>query len=266
MIRVGAWAGFLLAAALFLPVFYITRGGGLGGRLYLLFATICLAGGGIVFALSWWVLRKQSRIAAVLLSIPILLATAVLISMCDGSDPLAASAFVGGALLLAGAGLAGLAGCLSWQSRYVVKEAAAVPAPVDSRPISEEAKRLIKGSILDNNIPFFEEDGDPTPDENAKWGTGIVTPIGLMIWAGYALVTKRVIMDNEYFRPPVEIKGMAVYACALALISGALFLHFHYFWGQTPKLYDYYRIPKHTALAVLIVSLFVFFILAIEGS
>jgi hypothetical protein len=266
MIRVGAWAGFLVAGALFLPVFSGVSEGGLGGRLYDLFRTICLVAAGITLVLSWQVLRKQSRVAAVLLAVPVLLSAFVLISMGDRCDPLAMIFFVVAGLLFAGAWLAGLIGCFTWQSRFAEKAIAAVPAPTDPRPISEEARRMIEGSFLSENTPIFEEDGDPTPDEKTKWGSGILAPIGLAIWAIYALVTKHVIMYDKYYRPPVEIKGLAVYACALALISAALFLHFHYFWGQTPKLYDYYKIPKYTALAVLIVSAFAFFILAVSGS
>ena len=259
MIRGGAWAGFLLAVVLFVPLFNGSAGGRPGGGLYSLFRFVCLIWGIATLVLSWMVLQKQSRIAALLLcvSIPFSLLVAILL----GSYVLL---LIG--VVLAGALLGGVIGCFIWQARFVEHTPPPAPPPADSRPISEEAQRMIKGSILDGNIPFFEEDGDPTPDEKTKWGWGIAAPVGLLIWAGYALVTKHVVMYDEYYRPPVEIKGLAVYAAALTLISAALFLHFHYFWGQTETLYEYYRKPKYAALAVLIISAFAFFILAMEGS
>ena len=265
MIRVGSLPGFLAAAVFFHLLFgFFTEGG--ARHYYGLASLVCLVLGGVVLWLSLAMLRKGSRAAALVLGWPILGLAAFVLMMGDGGDPLAVLFFVVCSLLVAGSWLAGVLGCFTWQSHFAEKSVATIPASSDPRPISEEARRIIEGSILSENTPFFEEDGDPTPDEKTKWGSGICAPIGLLAWAVYALVTKHVIMHDNYYRSPVEIKGLAVYACALTLISAALFLHFHYFWGQTPTLYDYYRIPKYTALAVLIVSAFTFFILAIEGS
>lgn len=269
MVRIGSLPGFLVTLAFFLLASDALKKVPGAHLLYSLLFAACLVVGGAILALSLLILKKQSRVAAVLISFPVLIAAAVLIMMCDGSDTSAVLFYAGGAALLVLLWLSGLIACFTWQSRYADKAEAVPPdRPVDQRPISEESRRMIEGSMsmLSNDIPIFEEDGDPTPDEKTKWGSGIFAPIGLLVWAGYALVTKHVIMHDDYFRAPVEIKGPAVYACALALISAALFLHFHYFWGQTPKLYDYYKIPKYTALAVLIVSAFAFFILAVSGS
>lgn len=259
MIRGGAAAGFLLAVVLFVPLVSGSAVSGLGDDFYSLFRFVCLIWGIATLVFSWMVLRKQSRIAALLLgvSVPFSLLVAILL----GSHVLL---LIG--VVLAVASLVGVIGCFIWQARFVEHTPPPAPPPTDSRPISEEAQRMIKGSILDGDIPFFEEDGDPTPDENTKWGTGIITPIGLLIWAVYSLATKSLFLNNDYFRPSVAIKGAAVYVGALVLISGALFLHFHYFWGQTPKLCEYYEKPKVAALAVFVISLFAFFILAMEGS
>jgi hypothetical protein len=72
----------------------------------------------------------------------------------------------------------------------------------------------------------------PTQGWFYKWILGIVIPLGLVAYGVSAIISRRADYGTNI---SMELHGVNAIAYGIALISAAVFMHCHYFWGN---IYD----------------------------
>lgn len=109
-------------------------------------------------------------------------------------------------------------------SRPVEKKCAGKVWPSDGRPIP--AWRFVLAEIFDL--------GPSSQSPAAPMLGGMLFPL-ILVWLGWPFILGKAVRlygrDGRFIPgPPLEITGPAGIAFGILILSGALFLHFHYFW------------------------------------
>ncbi len=114
-------------------------------------------------------------------------------------------------------------------------------------------------SILNRNVYQTDLDvadslsGTPPQSGWAKWLGGAIVPL-LIGWYGLGCCLSqeaRFVGTQGAF---LDLTGRAAVALGLAWLSGAAFLHFHFFWGNLKKLSIFSNLGKVLSALCLLAS------------
>jgi hypothetical protein len=98
----------------------------------------------------------------------------------------------------------------------------------------------------------------------AQIGVGGVLSVLILLSGVNICLRRAILMHGRYALSSVVINGGAAVGWGLVVISMALFLHFHFFWGNTQKLRGASGPAKIGSVLLLIVGLFTFIWLALN--
>jgi hypothetical protein len=93
--------------------------------------------------------------------------------------------------------------------------------------------------------------GTPTPTFWSKWFGGVIVPLCMIAYALRCLVLQQAALVG-YRNAKFELSGRQAVFLGLAWLSGAFFLHFHYFWSSLKRLWIFANLGKTISLACLI--------------
>lgn len=84
-----------------------------------------------------------------------------------------------------------------------------------------------------NPGPYDDDlEDQPTQGWFYKWILGIAGPLALAAYGISAVITRQTEYGTDI---SMELHGVNAIACGIAVISAAVFMHCHYFWGN---IYD----------------------------
>lgn len=89
---------------------------------------------------------------------------------------------------------------------------------------------------------------DPPPSTIwAKWFGGLLFP-ALILWPAIKIIVTKTGFILGRYCARMDLQGIdaVLLGCALAWL--ALFLHTHYFWGNTKRLFQFYELGKTISL------------------
>lgn len=100
----------------------------------------------------------------------------------------------------------------------------------------------------DYTVQDMDRWSSPPPDTMlAKWFGGIIAP-ALILWlASYAIIARTGFIPGRY-RARLDLHGTDAVLLGCALVCLALFLHTHYFWGNSRKLMQLHEAGKAVTL------------------
>lgn len=77
----------------------------------------------------------------------------------------------------------------------------------------------------------YDDDWEDQPAQSGfhQWFLGATLPLLAAGYAGHVLLTNHATYGG---RNPIELRGTDATAYGLSVLAVALFLHFHYFWGN----------------------------------
>jgi hypothetical protein len=77
----------------------------------------------------------------------------------------------------------------------------------------------------------YDDDWEDQPGQGPQyqWGLGVLLPLALAGYGGYAIVMRQVEFGS---RITMTFRGLNALAFGVAWVSAALFVHCHYFWGN----------------------------------
>jgi hypothetical protein len=108
------------------------------------------------------------------------------------------------------------------------------------------------------SLVYAEEDPDPNPF--TKWGIGVLVALAV---AGYGIICAvhrfgYIPVSHRGHNAEVPIEGTNAIVFGVALLFAAAWLHFHFFWSQTPRMRPYYEVARiFASLGVLVTGLWV---------
>jgi hypothetical protein len=104
--------------------------------------------------------------------------------------------------------------------------------------------------------------GPPAGGKPEAWIYGVIAALPLAAYGLYCLISQ-----HAWFPPigirglPQQHRGLQEHTGYLAMAQGlvwlavAMYLHFQYFWSQSPRLFRYYEIGRLIALLLFIAAL-----------
>ena len=114
-------------------------------------------------------------------------------------------------------------------------------------------KKGVYMSFLNRNVYKSDESladhFSGTPE--SKWGGGIIIPSCIAIYALHCCITQHAEFSDE-MGCKIELLGKQAVVFGLAWLSGAFFLHFHYFWPTLKRLWIFTNIGKLISMLCLI--------------
>jgi len=93
--------------------------------------------------------------------------------------------------------------------------------------------------------------GSPTPSFWSKWFGGVIVPACILIYALRCCILQKAILFGSRGQN-VELSGMPAIFMGLVWLSGAFFLHFHFFWSSHTRLYVFSDLGKFISLTCLV--------------
>ena len=77
----------------------------------------------------------------------------------------------------------------------------------------------------------YDDDWEDQPGQGFgyQWGLGVLVPLALMAYGGYAIVMRRVEFGGQV---TMTFQGVNAVAFGVAWVSAGMFVHCHYFWGN----------------------------------
>jgi len=99
---------------------------------------------------------------------------------------------------------------------------------------------------------MIDWDEDPPQGVMAKWFGGAVVPLVFAVYGLSVIVSREASMPRfRMYRPRGSlIYGVDAVVYGIAVLGAAIFLHCHYFWGNTTKLAEYSILGKMIGGAV----------------
>jgi hypothetical protein len=93
---------------------------------------------------------------------------------------------------------------------------------------------------------MIDWDDDPPQGVMAKWFSGAVVPLVFALYGLSIVVSREASMPRfRVFRPRGSlIYGADAVVYGIAVLGAAIFLHCHYFWGNTKNLAEYSVLGK----------------------
>jgi hypothetical protein len=96
-------------------------------------------------------------------------------------------------------------------------------------------------------------DDDPPSGFLAKWFGGAAFPLVIGLYSLSILVTQQATLPRRGFRRSgSQLLGGDAVAYGIAVLGAAMFLHCHYFWGNSQKLGEYSIVGKMVGAATFI--------------
>jgi len=101
---------------------------------------------------------------------------------------------------------------------------------------------------------MFAFDDDPPSGFLPKWFGGAAAPLIIGLYGASILIAQQARMPGRrMFRPSGStLLGGDAVAYGIAVLGAAIFLHCHYFWGNTKNLAEYSILGKMIGAAVFI--------------
>ena len=81
-----------------------------------------------------------------------------------------------------------------------------------------------------------------------KWLGGLVVPLVILLKAYQVIVTREGIIFGSNHSGGVQVQGVNAVLLGCVFVSGALFLHTHYFWGNSRRLLPLHEVGKTISL------------------
>jgi len=112
-------------------------------------------------------------------------------------------------------------------------------------------------SFLKRNIHQTESDlsdnlsGNPSHSFWSKWFGGVIVPIFILIYALRCFILQKAVFVGRH-GSDLKLSGIPAIFMGLAWLSGAFFLHFHYFWSSNKRLCVFADLGKTLALFCII--------------
>jgi hypothetical protein len=77
----------------------------------------------------------------------------------------------------------------------------------------------------------YDDDWEDQPGQalGYQWGLGVLVPLALVAYGGYAIVMRQVEFGS---RITMTLQGTNAVAFGVAWVSAGVFVHCHYFWGN----------------------------------
>ena len=95
--------------------------------------------------------------------------------------------------------------------------------------------------------------GTPETTFWSKWFGGVITPLFCFSYGLYCCISQQAVFIGSR-GITLDVSGKIAILLGLAWISGALFLHFHYFWPTFRRLWILTDFGKIISLIALIVT------------
>lgn len=95
----------------------------------------------------------------------------------------------------------------------------------------------------------------PPPTGWAKWFGGVAAPLALLGLSADAILSRVAVMHGDS-STTLDIRGADAVLYGATLAFGALFLHVHYFWGNSPRLAGLHGAGKTVSLTGFCAALF----------
>jgi hypothetical protein len=100
---------------------------------------------------------------------------------------------------------------------------------------------------------MFAFDDDPPSGFLPKWFGGAVIPVVIGLYGLSAIIAQKVNTPRRgYRRSGGELLGGDAIALGIAILGAAIFLHCHYFWGNTKNWAEYSILGKMIGAAVFV--------------
>lgn len=82
-----------------------------------------------------------------------------------------------------------------------------------------------------HNPTAYDDDWEDQPAQGPfyQWGLGVVLPLALIGYGGYAIATREATFGG---RIAMTLHGPNAIAFGIAWVSAGVFVHCHYFWGN----------------------------------
>ncbi|MCR4575665.1 MAG: hypothetical protein K5787_18045 [Lentisphaeria bacterium] len=105
------------------------------------------------------------------------------------------------------------------------------------------------------DFPEFEDNDLTTSGRpSSKLLAGIIIPVVVALDGLYFIVTKKSFTFGLRFPSP-EMEGPEVVFWGIALLFAAAFIHFHFYWSVSEKLWKYSGILKIISMVGIVISL-----------
>jgi hypothetical protein len=96
-------------------------------------------------------------------------------------------------------------------------------------------------------------DDDPPSGILAKWFGGAFVPAGIGLYALSAIISQEARLPRRSYSSSAGLLlGGDAVAYGIALLGAAIFVHCHYFWGNSKRLVEYFILGKMIGAAAFI--------------
>ena len=111
--------------------------------------------------------------------------------------------------------------------------------------------KLLKRNVYQSDIDLADRFSD-TPESTfwSKWVGGMVVPIIVSLYGLGCSITGEAVFAGS--NASIDLTGRTAVIFGIAWISGACFLHFHYFWPTLKRLWVLTDVGKTISLLCLI--------------
>lgn len=100
---------------------------------------------------------------------------------------------------------------------------------------------------------MFAFDDDPPAGILPKWVGGAALPFVIGVYSVSILVSQQATLPRRGFRTSGrQLLGGDAVAYGIAILGAAIFLHCHYFWGNSQKLGEYSILGKMVGAAIFV--------------
>jgi len=114
---------------------------------------------------------------------------------------------------------------------------------------------LLNRNVYQTEVDLADRLSDMPPQSFwCKWFGGVAVPLAIAVYAISCCARQHAVMVGSW-RGTLELNGSTAIAFGLAWLSGAAFLHFHYFWGNLRQLGIFSNPGKVLSLLCLLGSL-----------
>lgn len=111
---------------------------------------------------------------------------------------------------------------------------------------------LLKRNTYKTEMDFAEHfSGTPEPTFWSKWFGGVLVPVCIANYALRCCISQQAVLVGSR-HSSLDLSGKPAVFLGLAWLSGAFFLHFHYFWSTLRRLGVFTDLGKIISLLCLI--------------
>ncbi|MBU8902754.1 MAG: hypothetical protein KOO69_08440 [Victivallales bacterium] len=93
--------------------------------------------------------------------------------------------------------------------------------------------------------------GTPSPSFWSKWFGGVIVPVCILIYGLRCCISQKAVFFGRH-GSHLELSGILAIFMGFAWLSGAFFLHFHYFWSSIKRLCVFADFGKSLSLICLL--------------